>query len=200
MMTTIGEYLDTDAIRQLTVQEITRTKVWTPVFGRAKKDTGKIRLITDIQHFNQCHQVPRHKAESWTSIQETVGKKGLNWGITLDLKGFFHHLQMNITMQRWMRFQFNQQSYQIQAMPFGWALSPWWANKFTKPIKACVNNLQWDRCGGWTTFSSLHKPSRPSREESHNAHSQIDSTWDSSECEEVNVRGFTTSGVCRTLI
>ena len=45
-----------------------------------------------------------------------------------------------------MRFQFNNQSYQIQAMPFGWALSPWWANKFTGPIKAWMNNLQWDWC------------------------------------------------------
>ena len=134
-MTTIGEYLDTGAIRTLTVQEEMRTKVWTPVFGRAKKDSDKIRLITDLQHLNQCHQVPKHKAESWTTIQDTVGKKGLSWGITLDLKGFFHHLQMNKTMQRWMRFQFNNQSYLIQAMPFGWALSPWWANKFTKPIK-----------------------------------------------------------------
>ena len=34
----------------------------------------------------------------------------------------------------------------MQAMPFGWALSPWWANKFTKPIKAWMNNLQWDWC------------------------------------------------------
>ena len=143
MMTTIEEYLDTGVIRPLTFQELASTKVWTPVFGQAKKDTGKTRLITDLQHLNLCHQVPRHKAESesWTSIQETVGKKGLYWDITLDLKGFFHHLQMNLTVQRWMRFQFNNQSYQIQAMPFGWALNPWWANKFTKPITAWMNNL-----------------------------------------------------------
>ena len=38
------------------------------------------------------------------------------------------------------------------------------------------------------------------REESHNSHSQIDSTWDSSECQEVHGRGFTTSRVCRTSI
>ena len=37
-------------------------------------------LITDLKHLNQCHQVQRHRAESWASILDTVGKKNLHLG------------------------------------------------------------------------------------------------------------------------
>ena len=75
-----------------------------------------------------------------------MGKKNLHWVITLDLKGFFHRLQMIVAMQRWMIFQFTDQSYQIQARSFAWALGPWWANKFTKLIKAWKNTRLWELC------------------------------------------------------
>ena len=68
MVVTIGEFLATRAMIKLTRDEASRTKVWTQVFGRAKKESSKIRLITDLQHLNQCHQVPRHKAKLWTGI------------------------------------------------------------------------------------------------------------------------------------
>jgi hypothetical protein len=150
LTTTIGEYLENGAIRHLTPLEVERTKYWVPVFGRHKKDNNKIRIITDLRDLNICHQVPKHKAETWNSVLETLSNKELKWGQTLDLKIFFHLLQMHKTLQRWMRFciwdteKGNKQHYQIQAMPFGWGASPWWANKLTKPIRAWLNNRQWE--------------------------------------------------------
>ena len=31
-------------------------------------------------------------------------------------------------------------------MPFGWALAPWWANKFNKPIRTWMNQAQVPHC------------------------------------------------------
>ena len=55
--------------------------------------------------------------------------------ITLDLKGYFHHLALHPQTQRWMRFWYNQQGYQIVGMPFGWSMSPFWAHRLAQPIR-----------------------------------------------------------------
>ena len=35
-----------------------------------------------------------------------------------------------------MRIQLLGESYQLLGMPFGWAMSPWWSNRFSRPIRA----------------------------------------------------------------
>lgn len=144
MMTTIGEYCVDGAIRQLTEEETQRTKVWTPIFPREKKDSQKIRIITDMRQLNMCQQVPKHKADTWQTVLDTIKNPDLQWAITLDLKSWFHHLQIHPKTQRWMRFKFQDKGYQIVSMPFGWALSPYWANKLTKPIRGWMNEQRWD--------------------------------------------------------
>jgi hypothetical protein len=146
LMQTIGEYLAAGVIRPLTEEEEQRTRFWTPTFGREKKDSHKVRLITDLRLLNACHQVPKHKAETWQTVLQTVSNNKLRWGVTLDLKSYYHHLRLHPDMQRWMRIKVMNTSYQIVAMPFGWALAPWWANKFSKPIKAWLNHQQWEHC------------------------------------------------------
>ena len=140
MTTTIGEYLESMAIRPLTGEEEQRTKSWTNVFPRPKKDSDKIRLITDMRNLNKCNDIPKHRADTWQTVLDTLGQNQNKWGITLDLKGWFHHLKMHNKTQRWMRFKHKGQGYQILSMPFGWALSPYWANKLTKPIRGWMNN------------------------------------------------------------
>eukprot|EP00667_Euglena_gracilis_P015354 EG_transcript_15985 len=78
--------------------------------------------------------------------QDPETKTPVQWGMTLDIKNFFHHLQIHPKLQRWMRFQVGNRGFQIQALPFGWALSPWWAQKLTKPIRAWLNEQQIPHC------------------------------------------------------
>ena len=145
-MTTIGECLNNGVIRHLTPEEEARTKYWVPAFPRLKKDSHKIRLITDLRALNSCHQIPKDKAETWKHIMGTLQDTSLKWGLTLDLKNFFHHLQIHPRLQRWMRMQVHHRAYQLVGMPFGWAMSPWWSNKMTKPIRAWLNSQQWSHC------------------------------------------------------
>ena len=88
LMETIGEYLKTATLRMLTREETQRTKVWTPIFPREKKGSTKVRVITDLRNLNACHQVPKHKQETWGTVLETLQDKTLTWGLTLDLKMF----------------------------------------------------------------------------------------------------------------
>ena len=101
LMTTIGEYLEAGVIRELTKEE--RTRFWIPTFGREKKDSHKVRLITDLRQLNTCHQVRKHKAKTWQNVLQTVSDTKLRWGVTLDIKSYYHHLQLHPDIQRWMR-------------------------------------------------------------------------------------------------
>ena len=58
IQTTTGEYLQTGVLRKLTAAESQRTKTWTPVFGRPKKFSDKVRLITDLRELNKQTKSP----------------------------------------------------------------------------------------------------------------------------------------------
>ena len=100
----IEEYLADGAIRKLTAQETERTKYWVPIFPREKAN-GKVRVITDLRELNRCSQTPRHKAETWRSVLQVIADETLQWAITLDIKGYYHHLGIHPKTQRWMRFR-----------------------------------------------------------------------------------------------
>ena len=142
LMKTIGEYLTEGVIKELDPPTAARTKSWVPVFPREKKDSQKVRLITDMRALNQCHHVPRHRGESWKQVLEILQDQKLRWGLTLDLRSWFHHLEVKPTLRRWMRFQVGEKAYQILGMPFGWALSPWWSTKLAKPVRAWLHQQQ----------------------------------------------------------
>ena len=53
----LADYLQTGAIKKLCPRKVERTKYWVPIFPRPKKDSEKVRVITDLRALNQCHQV-----------------------------------------------------------------------------------------------------------------------------------------------
>lgn len=139
-MTTIGEYCQQNVVKPLDREKADRTRYWVPIFPVPKKGSDKLRLITDLRALNQCHQVPRHRGESWAQIQEVLRSPKNQFAVVLDLKSWFHHLQMAPEMRRWMRFKVGANAYELNAMPFGWNLSPWWSTKLAKPIRQWLNN------------------------------------------------------------
>ena len=143
MTTTIGEYSHEGAIRGLTSDEAARTRYWVPIFPREKAHSDKIRIIHNLRELNCCHQVPRHRSEN---VLRTLQSGTHQWALTMDLKSWFHHLRMHPKLGRWMRFQHQGTPYQLVAMPFGWAMSPWWANKLSKPIRRWLNQRGWPHC------------------------------------------------------
>ena len=135
--------MQTGAVRELTTTEIQKTKSWTSIFPREKKDTPKVRMITDMRPLNRCADVPKHRAERWTDVLANLENKEALWGITFDLKNWYHHLQLHPDTGRWARFKIANRGFQCTALPFGWALSPYWANKLSKPVRAWMHEQGW---------------------------------------------------------
>ena len=95
LMTTIGECLANGVITKLSRDEETRTKYWVSTFPRLKKDSNKIRMITDLRYLNSCHQVPHHRPDTWNCVLQTLQDQEYKWACTLDLQNWFHHLQVH---------------------------------------------------------------------------------------------------------
>ena len=110
-------------------------------FWKRERDSNKVRFITDLRAFNKCHGIQRHHPQTWGQLLESLNNKKLQWGITMDLKGYFHHLQLHPATQRWMRFWYGNKGYQILAMPFGWSLSPFWSHRFAQPIRHQLHRM-----------------------------------------------------------
>ena len=136
---TIAEYVATQAIRPLDKETEQRTKYWVPIFGREKKQevggNHKVRLITDLRDLNECQDIQSHHPQTLKQILETLRDTTLLWGLTLDLKAYYHHLALHKTTQRWMRFWYQNQGFQIVGMPFGWTMSPFWAHRLALPVR-----------------------------------------------------------------
>ena len=143
LMPTIQEYLDTGAIQEMSLQDAALTKYWVPIFPRPKKDDDKVRMITDLRSLNACCPAPRHRAETWANVLQQVAQQDNQWGLTLHLQSYFHHLAIHQKTARWMPFQLGDRAFQVVGMPFGWNLSPWWAQKLAKPVRAWMASQGW---------------------------------------------------------
>ena len=63
----------------------------------------------------------------------------------MDLQSWFHHLQIHSSSRRWMRFkQRTGEAFEIEALPFGLACSPYWAHRMAKVILSWVRNTLQD--------------------------------------------------------
>ena len=51
-----------------------------------KKESGKIRLITNLRDLNKCHTVPKHRAETWSTLKTLLCFLAAGvWGMPLYL-------------------------------------------------------------------------------------------------------------------
>ena len=147
LATTIMDYLEAGVITKLGMTQAQRTKYWVPIFTRPKKDSDKVRMITDLRELNQCHTIEKHRPQTWNQVCQLLQDPEHQWGMTLDLKGYFHHLGIHLKTKRWMRFRHQGQAYQLEAMPFGWSMSPFWSHRLSKPVRAILNN--WGVPNAW---------------------------------------------------
>ena len=143
LLPTIQEYIDSGAIKELAAAEAANTHYWVPIFPRPKKDDCKVRVITDLRGLNACCPAQRHRAETWANVLQQVSQEDNKWGLTIDLKSYFHHLEVHQKTARWMRFRLGARAFQVIGMPFGWNLSPWWAQKLAKPVRAWMASQGW---------------------------------------------------------
>ena len=127
----VQDYLEQGAVMPLGQAQASQTKYWVPVVPRAKKDSDKQRLITDLRLLNVCTSSRLHKTQSWPQVFQLLQDHNLSWAVKIDLKNWFHHLGVHQSTRSWLLFKVGKDAFQVMAMPFGWSMSPWWANKLS---------------------------------------------------------------------
>ena len=100
------------------------------------KKNGSLRLVIDLSRLNKFLVVPNFKMETTRSVATAI-QPG-DWAVSLDLKDAYFHIPIHPDYQHFLRFYFEGQVYQFQALPFGLATAPL---IFTMVVRAFVAPL-----------------------------------------------------------
>ena len=106
-----------------------------------KRESTKVRIITDLRIQKKYCQTAHHKPETWKTVLKLLQDPLLTWATKLDSQNWYHNLGVHNKTARWMRIQHCNVCYQIQAMPFVLNLSRLWSNLMSQPIKAKLHQL-----------------------------------------------------------
>lgn len=68
----IQEYIQQGVIKPLPKEVEARTHHWVPIFPVDKRDSDKVRLITDFRALNMQCRVPKFRAECWRTLLQTL--------------------------------------------------------------------------------------------------------------------------------
>jgi len=102
-------------------QETQKNRHWSPVSGRRKAESGKIRMITDLRQLNSAWVQPRKfKTDNFQTVGECLClNPHLTWGAVVDLSKFFFHLGLHLSAGRWIKNKTEMVDFQWTALPLG---------------------------------------------------------------------------------
>jgi hypothetical protein len=69
------------------------------VFGEPRKDES-LRLINNFKGLNKCFSNNKFNMDNWTTLRNALRNRALRYGLTLDLKSWFHHLAVHPANRR----------------------------------------------------------------------------------------------------
>ena len=130
---------DLGVLRRMTQEEVRRTTSWTPTFAVPKKDSLKIRLITDLRELNSCATTPKFRMPAWKDVLALAGQARGQWACKLDLEEYFFHLGLHESCSRWIRVA---PHWEMRALPFGLECSPYWSSRLSRPVLQYLQDLQ----------------------------------------------------------
>jgi hypothetical protein len=101
-----------------------------------KKDGG-LRPILNLKRFNNCVKKQRFKMETLKSIIAAVSPH--QWLASIDLKDAYFHVPIAPGHHKFLRFQWQGQTYEFHALPFGLSSAP---RVFTKSLAPVIAYLR----------------------------------------------------------
>lgn len=104
----------------------------------------KQRLILDLSELNKCLVPPKFKLEdirvAWPFLE------GMTHAVRFDFRGGYHHIAIHENSRKLLGFEWKNQYFMFNALPFGLCSAPW---IFTKVFRPLVK--KW-RSEGFTVF------------------------------------------------
>lgn len=101
------------------------------------KPNGDKRFILNLKSLNKFISAPHFKMEDHRTAAKLVPKSGFM--ATIDLKEAYLLIPLSKKQRKYFRFQFDDQIYEFNAIPYGLSVAPW---VFTKLMKEVVNYLR----------------------------------------------------------
>lgn len=102
------------------------------------KKGGKLRLVTNLYHFNQFVRSPPFQYENIQTVSHVLNADDCM--ISFDLKNGFFHCPITVSDRKYFGFKFNGTFYTWCVCPFGWSTSPYYFNKLVKPVSVFLRD------------------------------------------------------------
>ena len=97
------------------------------------KPNHKWRPILDLSTLNQFLRVKTFKMETPETIRTSLQQE--EWVTSLDFSDAYFHIPIHYTSRKFLRFHFQNQSYQFRALPFGLSTAPMEFTGVVKEVK-----------------------------------------------------------------
>ena len=103
------------------------------------KKNGKSRPVIDLSSLNQYINKQPFKMETVKPARQSIMVN--DWAVSIDLTDAYLHVPIHPTSRKYLWFVYEQQAFQLTALPFGMSLIPWIFTKLMEVIAAHLHQL-----------------------------------------------------------
>ena len=135
MMAEISEMLSKQAIR--IVPEGQRESGYYARYFLVPKKQGGMRPILDLSNFNLWVKKEEFQMLTFQMIKQAIRPQ--DWCCTLDLKDAYFHIPIAERHRKYLRFSFQNTTYEYNVLPFGYKLAP---RTFSVCLRAALEPLR----------------------------------------------------------
>lgn len=106
-----------------------------------KKPNGQFRIILNLKKLNRFIKTHHFKLEDYREVLKLISKDCFM--AKIDLKDAYFLLPIHKKFKKYLRFQFQNQLYEFNCLPFGLNVAPF---IFTKLLRPVVKHLRHQGC------------------------------------------------------
>ena len=101
------------------------------------KASGKWRPVLDVSRLNNYVVKTKFSMETTQSVLDSI-QQG-DWMVSMDMQDAYFHIQIRQTSRKFLRFTFNQRTYQFRALCFGLTTAPQVFTRVLAPLAKIVH-------------------------------------------------------------
>ena len=101
------------------------------------KPGGKWRPVLDVSKLNKFVVKTKFSMETSQTVREAIRKA--DWMVSLDMKDAYFHVPIHPLSRRYLRFIFNNKTYQFKAMCFGLSTAPQVFTRILAPLSKIMH-------------------------------------------------------------